>query len=373
MDDKSYPYLEITSREDYPGVYITRQPHPTGTKLYGPFVNSYGLREAMQYLQRAFKFRTCHLEILESDPRKPAFRPCLLYAIKQCTAPCADKISRAAYRDDIERLKRFLESKGSEVLREMISEMETASKNLDFEKAAQLRDQIKALRSLSQRGGGGRGYGAADKSIQPEVFFQDHLAAGGLKSLQELLELPEPVRSIEGIDIAHLQGEATVGSLVCFIDGRPFKGGYRRYRIKSVANGQVDDYRSIQEVIARRYRDAGANHELYPDVILIDGGLGQLHAARDAFAQMDVTPPMVISLAKKEEEIFVQSRNAPIRLSRTNAVLKLLQHIRDEAHRFGQFYHHLLISKRRFEEEVATGKRPPQRPRRKRPPSASSD
>ena len=359
LDDKTYPYLEITSREDYPGVYVTRKPSATGTKLYGPFTSVYALREGIQHLQRVFKFRTCHLEILEEDERKRFFRPCLLYAIRQCTAPCADKISKEAYRQDIERLRRFLDSKGSDVLREMAAEMETASKNLEFELAATLRDQIKALRSLSERGGGGRI--APDKLIQTEVFFQDHRA--GLKSLQEILDLPEPIRSIEGIDIAHFQGEATVGSLVCFIDGRPFKNGYRRFRIKTVTG--VDDYRSIQEIVSRRYREAGANHELYPDVILIDGGLGQLHAAQAAFDEMDVRPPMVISLAKREEEIYVQARSLPVKLSRTNAALKLLQHIRDEAHRFGQSYHHLLISKKRFEEEQAAGKRPPRKPRRK--------
>jgi excinuclease ABC subunit C len=121
----------------------------------------------------------------------------------------------------------------------------------------------------------------------------------------------------------------------------------------------VDDYSSIKEVVSRRYRDAGQNGELYPDVILIDGGLGQLHAAQEAFGGMDVKPPMVISLAKREEEIFVQARQGPVKLSRTNAGLKLLQHIRDEAHRFGQSYHHLLISKKRFDEEVVSGKRPP--------------
>jgi excinuclease ABC subunit C len=356
LDDKTYPYLEITTRDDYPGVYITRKPSFTGTKLYGPFASASGLREAVQYLQRAFKFRTCHLEIFEEDERKRFFRPCLLYAIKQCTGPCADKISKEAYRQDIERLKKFLESKGSEVLREMMAEMEAAAKNLEFERAAALRDQIKALRSLSERGGGGRV--APDKAIQSEVFFQDH--RGGLKGLQEVLGLPEPIRSIEGIDIAHFQGEATVGSLVCFIDGRPFKNGYRRFRIKSVEG--VDDYRSIKEVVSRRYRDAGTSHELYPDVILIDGGLGQLHAAQEVFSEMDVRPPMVISLAKREEEIYVQARSAPVKLSRTNAALKLLQHIRDEAHRFGQNYHHLLISKKRFDEEVEAGKRPPQSP-----------
>lgn len=365
LDDKTYPYLEITSRDDYPGVYVTRQPSATGTKLYGPFASAGALREAVQHLQRAFKFRTCHLEILEEDERKRFFRPCLLYAIKQCTAPCADKISREAYRQDIERFKRFLDSKGSEVLREMMAEMEAASKALEFEKAAALRDQIKALRSLSERGGGGRGFGVADRAIQTEVFFQDHAATGGLKALQEVLEMPEAIRSIEGIDIAHFQGEATVGSLVCFIDGRPFKNGYRRFRIKTVAG--VDDYKSIQEVIARRYRDAGQNAELYPDLILIDGGLGQLHAAQAAFNEMDVRPPMVISLAKREEEIYVQARSAPVKLSRTNPALKLLQHIRDEAHRFGQNYHHLLINKKRFEADVTTGKRPPRK--KSSPPS----
>src|SRR5829696_8400771 len=113
LDDKTYPYLEITTRDDYPGVYITRQPHSSGTKLYGPFTSTYALKEAIQHLQRVFKFRTCHLEILEEDQRKRYFRPCLLYAIRQCTAPCADKISREAYRQDIERLKKFLDSKGN--------------------------------------------------------------------------------------------------------------------------------------------------------------------------------------------------------------------------------------------------------------------
>jgi excinuclease ABC subunit C len=356
LDDKTYPYLEITTRDDYPGVYITRQPSGSGTKLYGPFTSASALKEAVQHLQRVFKFRTCHLEILEEDPRKRFFRPCLLYAIRQCTAPCADKISKEAYRADMDRFRRYLESKGSEVLGELLAEMEGASKNLEFEKAAALRDQIKALRALSERS-----RVSADKAIQAEVFFQDHAGSGGLRSLQELLELPEPIRSIEGIDIAHFQGEATVGSLVCFIDGRPFKNGYRRFRIKTVTG--VDDYRSIQEVVSRRYRDAGQNSELYPDVILIDGGLGQLHAAQEAFGQMDVRPPMVISLAKREEDIFVQARSGPVKLSRTNPALKLLQHIRDEAHRFGQSYHHLLISKKRFDAEVAAGRRPPGAPK----------
>ena len=106
LDDKTFPYLEITTRDDFPGIYITRQPSTSGTKLYGPFTSSSALKDAIQHLQRVFKFRTCHLEILEEDPRKRFFRPCLLYAINQCTAPCADKIS-AAYRQDVDRRSAF--------------------------------------------------------------------------------------------------------------------------------------------------------------------------------------------------------------------------------------------------------------------------
>ena len=144
-------------------------------------------------------------------------------------------------------------------------------------------------------------------------------------------------------DIAHLGGEETIGSKVCFIDGRPFKDGYRRYRIETAGN---DDYASIREVVRRRYREAGKGQELYPDVILIDGGQGQLNAAMEAFSDMPEQPPLVISLAKKEELIWVQNHPEPIRLGRGNPGLKLCQAIRDEAHRFAQHYHHILRRKR---------------------------
>ncbi len=175
--------------------------------------------------------------------------------------------------------------------------------------------------------------------------------------LQNALGLSEPPRILEGIDIAHLQGGEMVGSKVCFIDGMPFKDCYRRYKIK---HGQGNnDYLSIQEVVSRRYRDAGESNELYPDVILIDGGLGQLHAAMEVFHGMNVKPPMVISLAKKEELVYTQAKSQPIRLPRNNQALKLLQYVRDEAHRFAQHYHHILRRKAQLEEDVKLGKRPP--------------
>jgi len=354
LDDKTFPYLMITTGDDFPGVFITREPRTSGVKLYGPFTNVYALKEAVQHLQRAFKFRTCHLEILEDDDRRRFFRPCLLYPINQCTAPCGDKISRQAYAQDIQRLIRFLDGNRKGVLKELEKDMAAASAALDFERAAKLRDILKALESLGQRASKGD-----EQFWQPEAFVsspQESLAA-----LQEALGLPEPPRIVEGIDIAHLQGGEMVGSKVCFIDGVPFKNAYRRYKVK---HGQGNnDYLSIQEVVSRRYREAGASNELYPDVILIDGGLGQLHAAMEVFTTMDVKPPMVISLAKKEELVYVQGRSAPLHLPRNHLGLKLLQYIRDEAHRFAQHYHHILRRKKQLEEDVKQGRRPP----RKRP------
>src|SRR4051812_49807862 len=185
--------------------------------------------------------------------------------------------------------------------------------------------------------------------------------------LQTALGLSEPPRILECIDIAHLMGGEMVGSKVTFIDGVPFKDGYRRYKIK---HGQGNnDYLSIQEVVSRRYREAGTNNELYPDVIVIDGGLGQLHAAMEVFKTMDVKPPMVISLAKKEELVYVQAKGEPLRLARNNVGLKMLQYIRDEAHRFAQHYHHILRRKSQIDEQVKQGRRPP--PRKRKGPTPS--
>lgn len=349
-DGKTFPYLEITTGDDFPGVFVTRTPQSKGSKLYGPFTSAGALREAVNAMQKVFKFRTCELNILEDDDKRRFFRPCLLYSINQCTAPCADRISKEDYRRDVERLKKFLASKRSVAVREMESEMKIAAESLNFEEAARIRDRIKAIKSLKLSGD-------PDEDVQPEAFYID--PRKGLDRLGKVLEMDQPPRIIEGIDIANLQGEESVGSLVCFIDGVPFKNGYKRFRIKTV-EGQ-DDYAMIREVVSRRYRHAAEGEELYPDVILIDGGLGQLHAALAACEEMFVKPPMVISLAKREEEIYTQARRGPIRLARNDAGLRILQQVRDEAHRFAQHYHHILRSRRQFDEDVKAGRRAPRR------------
>jgi excinuclease ABC subunit C len=338
-DDKTFPYLEVTLREDFPRVEFTRMPQSRGTKLYGPFTNAKKLRGAIAALQKVFRFRTCALDIAEDDERWKWFRPCLLASINQCTAPCNLRISKEDYRRDIERLKLFLDGKKQKLLEEMRADMEAASQSLNFEKAARLRDQLKLLEDLSLRGN-------LDDNVQPEVFFID--PRKGLAGLQKIFKLPELPRRIEGVDIAHLGGEETVASLVQFIDGLPFKHGYKRFKIRGVEG--IDDFASIREVVSRRLSRLAREGESFPDILLIDGGLGQLNAALEAMRSIDVAPPFTISLAKQEEEIYVPGEAGPRRLSRHSYALRLLQYIRDEAHRFAQHYHHLLRKKSTLEE-----------------------
>ncbi len=337
-DDKSFPYLMITTRDEFPRVEITREPPTKGVKLYGPFPSAGSLRGAIQVLQRIFKFRTCTLDITESDERWNWFRPCILASINQCTAPCNFRIGREAYRRDIKRLQTFMDGGKKSLLQEMREEMLAASKALDFERAAVLRDEIGMLERLEDRG-------ELDTHIQPEVFYID--PKKGLAGLRKVLGLAETPRVIEGVDIAHLGGGETVASLVQFIDGLPFKPGYRRFRIQNVDG--IDDFRSIYEVVSRRIRKLSDTGETFPDILLIDGGKGQLNAAMAAFRDQEISPPTVISLAKRDEEIFRPGESDPIRLSKSAFALRLLQYVRDESHRFAQHYHHLLRSKSTFD------------------------
>jgi excinuclease ABC subunit C len=351
MDDKTFPYLEITIREDFPGVYITRKPQHKGTRLFGPFASAGDLRGVLVELQKIFRFRTCSLEIREDDPKRPFFRPCLLYHIRQCTAPCGARIDKAEYRKSIRDLIRFLRSKRSTVLRELQAQMEEASKQFEYEKAAMFRDRIRLIESIDDRG-------TPDEHVQPEVFAVDPTEA--LVKLRDILQTPNQVRIIEGIDIANISGAEAVGSLVKFIDGRPFKSGYRRFRIKTVKG--IDDYAMIAEVVRRRYKYAIRGEELWPDLILIDGGLGHLRAAEAAFQEMiseamahgegDVEIPhtKIASIAKREEDIYLQGNSQPLKLPAHSPVRKLLQYVRDEAHRFAQHYHHILRDKKMLNE-----------------------
>lgn len=349
LDDKTFPYLEITTGDDFAGVYITRKPQAKGNRLFGPFASAKDLRAVFVELQKIFKFRSCTLDIRADDEKRRFFRPCILHSINQCVAPCGARIKKAEYKAIIRDLIKFLQSKRATVLRQLKKEMEEASAKMDYEKAGVLRDRIRLIGKLDERGEPG-------EDVQPEVFAAEPTEA--LVKLQKILDSANPVRIIEGIDIANIGGKEAVGSLVKFIDGRPFKAGYRRFKIKTVEGS--DDYAMIAEVVRRRYKYALAGEELWPDLILIDGGLGQLHAAENALKQLltaenaesaekTLTNLRVAGIAKKEEELYLQRSTRPLRLPRNSPALKLLQYVRDEAHRFAQHYHHLLRSKKLLE------------------------
>ena len=336
VDDKTFPYLEITTGEDFAGVYITRKPRPRGSRLFGPFAGAKDLRAVLVVLQKIFKFRTCKLGISKDDPKRRFFRPCLLYSIKQCTAPCAAKIDQREYKKVVTNdLIKFLQSKRSIVLRRLRKQMTEVSAALEYEKAAMFRDRIRLIERLDRRG-------TPDDNVQPEVFASDPTKA--LVKLRQLLQSPEPIRIIEGIDVANIAGAEAVGSLVKFIDGKPFKSGYRRFKIKTVKG--IDDYAMIAEVVKRRYKYALRGEELWPDLILIDGGIGHLRAAEGAIREMDAPAVKIASIAKKEEEIYLQQSSKPLKLPAHSPARKLLQYVRDEAHRFAQHYHHILMSKK---------------------------
>jgi excinuclease ABC subunit C len=370
VDDKTFPYLEITTADDFPGVYITRKPRPKGSRLFGPFAGAKDLRQVLVVLQKIFRFRTCTLKIKASDDKRRFFRPCILYSIKQCTAPCGARIDRAQYRKTvIGDLVKFLRSKRSTILRQLKMRMAGAAERLEYEQAAMFRDRIRLIERLDDRG-------TPDENVQPEVFAADPTEA--LVQLRELLGATEPVRIIEGIDVANIAGAEAVGSLVKFIDGRPFKSGYRRFRIKTVKG--IDDYAMIAEVVRRRYKYALRGEELWPDLLLIDGGLGHLKAAKAALcdtvarnlaesvqdadtrtgkrenAAADTENALlrvrIASIAKKEEDIFLEGSKKPLRLPANSPARKLLQYVRDEAHRFAQHYHHILRGKKMLNEKT---------------------
>ncbi|MDR0335466.1 MAG: excinuclease ABC subunit UvrC [Planctomycetaceae bacterium] len=333
-DSKTFPYLQIRTREPFPRVEITRTPKEHGVRLFGPFTNSTGLRGAVLALQKIFKFRTCTLDLRTNDERWRWFRPCLLYSIHQCSAPCNFRITAEEYRKNINRLIRFLEGHKKSLLNDLQFDMREAAKERHYELAAELRDQIQHLETLDQRG-------KIDTNLQPEAFTID--PRRGVLGLKKIFKLEQIPRTIEGIDIAHLGGTDMVASLVRFIDGLPFKAGYRRYKIKTVQG--IDDFASLSEVVMRRFSHEETEYP-HPDILLIDGGKGQLNSVLAALSRTPFQPGLVLSLAKRDEEIFVQNQEEPLRLSRHSFALRLLQYVRDEAHRFAQHYHHLLRKNR---------------------------
>lgn len=330
-----YPYLEITLGDEFPRVNITRSPENKKSRYIGPFTDVFALRVALRAVQPIFRFCTCN-KLLTSDPEKFRYsRPCLNSNLGLCDAPCAGRIGKDEYRKKIKALILFFSGRKHKLIRELANQMNTASNELRFEEAAALRDQIKALEKL-----------AKPSPMQKQaVTFVDLRPEKALRELEKTLKLLSPPVCIEGYDISNLGSEDAVGSRVTFVDGMPFKGGYRRYKIRTVP-GQ-NDFAMLAEILRRRLQRILDGVEDAPSLILLDGGQGQVNIVKEALLDAALNIPL-IGLAKQHEIICFADGREALALPRKSQALRLLQQVRDEAHRFAQHYHHLLRAKRVF-------------------------
>jgi excinuclease ABC subunit C len=317
-DDKSYPLIEITG-EKFPHIGVVRPRSKNSSSVYyGPYVDAKLIREALTIIRRIFRFRTC-----DPLPKKA----CLDYHIGLCDAPCIGNISEKDYAKAIGHVRLILEGERDELSKELKEEMDSLSKAQNYEQAGKVRDQLRAI-------------GALYSGTQDINYYKE------AEQLQRALHLPRLSSRIEAFDISHIMGKQSVGSMVSFFNGKPDKNNYRRFRIKEVEG--IDDFQMIAEVVRRRYTRLKNEGRAFPDLVIIDGGKGQLSAAVGELEKLEISIP-VMALAKQEEEIFVPRRRSALVLAKDSLGLKLLQRVRDEAHRFAIGYHRLLRGKNVFE------------------------
>lgn len=463
-DDKRYPYLKIDVQNPWPRVYITRRIDRDGARYFGPYASAGSVRATLDLVKKLFPWRSCTKEITGADAR-----PCLDYYIKRCIAPCTSFCTREQYGEVIEQVILFLEGKSDHVLRRLQQQMEEAAARMDFERAALLRDQIRAIERTVERQlvatirkadldafglarDGDRAcvqvyfirgtqmigrdnfvlegvMGAPDSTVlasflqqyyesaqyvprlvvvpappegagdiegmltqrrgaaveirtpergekrrlvamandnarealeQMQVKWQTDTTrtAQAIEQLAEELALPGSPRRIECYDNSNIQGASAVSSMVVFVDGRPDPARYRRFRVKTVTG--ADDFATMREIMMRRFKHAAgepagaaasdgqstdADRWELPDLVIIDGGKGQLSAATGAMRELGVHHIPTVGLAKRFEEIFVPDEDEPVILPRGSEALYLVQRIRDEAHRFAVTYHRQVRAK----------------------------
>lgn len=446
-DDKHYPFLKLTTDEDFPRLVVARRVAKDGAAYFGPFYPATAVREMLKLARRLFPLRTCRIKIDGVLPR-----PCVQYAMHRCNAPCAGRESREAYWRTVKDVERFLEGKEDDLGKEMTREMERAAAELRFERAAALRDQIQALnmvrerqkiistdpvdqdilgvvrqggeacvqlffvrkgrllgresfffnrvsgwsdgeilsafirqfysgsvipapevlvseapterdliaRWLSQRREGNVEIHAPQRgrkrdlvamaeenaalALHTHLFSRDNRQQVVLEELQRAVNLPGLPHRIEGFDVSNIHGSEACGSVAVWENGAVKKDEYRRFKIKTVEG--ADDYAMMGELLRRRYSRALEEGGKLPDLILLDGGRGQLNAGVKALEEMGLDYLPIVSLAKRAEEVYTPDSIEPLVLDLTSPALHLLQKIRDEAHRFAVSYHKKLRSRR---------------------------
>ncbi|HAJ57278.1 MAG TPA: excinuclease ABC subunit C [Candidatus Omnitrophica bacterium] len=318
-DDKGFPYIKIT-REDFPRVFIGRRnKHNEDVDYFGPYISAKLLRRALDILRKSFPFCSC---------RRFPKKACLFYHMKLCLGPCQGMVSRKGYLKIIRGLEDFLSKKDSDLIDELSLAMRRFVREERFEEAAGVRDKLEALGILVS---------LKKVNALPGSTHVSDFKRLGLKT--------DPVRA-EAFDISNISGKQAVGSMVSFYRGKPDKDNYRRFKIRSVAG--IDDYAMMREVVRRRIARLVAGSGPLPDLIVIDGGKGHLDAALDVLKELKADIPM-IAIAKSQDLIYTVNQKLPVQLSRGSDVLKLIQRLRDEAHRFAVGYHRLLRKKKAFE------------------------
>ncbi|HBH01039.1 MAG: excinuclease ABC subunit C [Candidatus Rokubacteria bacterium RBG_16_73_20] len=452
-DDKHYPFLKLTTDEEFPRLVVARRVQDDGATYYGPFYPATAMRETLRLARQLFPLRTCSIPI---DGRLE--RPCIQHAIHRCNAPCTGWETREGYAKTVRDVRRFLEGKDEDLALTLTREMEAAAGELKFERAAVLRDQIQSLNKVRERqkiisteeldqdviGVVRQGSDACvelffvrrGRLVGQEPFFLDKVAGWSdgeilsafvrqfygkavapapeilvsepipeaelvaewltglagrrvqltapqrgarrqfvamaeenaalalqshllsrddrqqlvLEELAQALSLPGPPNRIEGYDISNIQGTEQVGSLVVWENGGMKKDDYKRFRIRTVAG--ADDFAALREVLGRRFARALEHGDVLPDLVLIDGGRGQLNAGLKALGDLGLDWVPVAALAKREEEVYVGESLHPLVLDRTSPALHTLMRIRDEAHRFAITYHKKLRARRTLRSEL---------------------
>jgi excinuclease ABC subunit C len=357
-DDKRFLLLKVNLNDPIPRFTLTRFKQDDEARYFGPFASSGALRRTLTLVRHKFNLRGCR----PLTPTDRDYKHCLYANLKFCTAPCIGNVSREQYLIQVQAACEFLDGRYGEMEAELEAEMKKAAAALEFERAAQLRDMVADLRRTTQK-----------TSKFPRLPYTLPVAINPDQDLAELgqaLGLPAPPQRIEGFDISNISGTFAVASLVSFRHGRPDRANYRRFKMKTVT-GQ-DDFACMAETVRRRYsrvlneaagrgksEDGGSKMEdgqastapaapssifhppsspLLPDLILIDGGKGQLNAACAELLKLGLGDIPTIGLAKEFEEIFRPGESEPLRLSHDSAALKLLQRVRDESHRFANTY-----------------------------------
>lgn len=333
MSDR-YPYLRITN-EPFPRLVVTRKKEDDGSVWFGPYVSAGNIHDLLRLIERYFSLRSCRMEIKGEQERLKKIRPCIEYSLGRCMGVCAALATQGDYRERVNDVILLLRGQHAELVENLRRRMDACANKMAFEEAARYRDTIRAIWRVSRQ--------------RVSEALQEDLNSDAWKTLtdaQKILGLKTIPWRIDAFDISHMSGKETYGCCVVFEQGRPNPSLYRRFKIRTLAEGEVDDFRAIKETVSRRYRHVLDNTEPTPQLILIDGGSVQLEFAVSALEELKKEAvkldkifnppenPLVIALAKEEELIFRPGAAEPLRLSFDNPVLRLLQQTRDEVHRY---------------------------------------